>query len=190
MQAILSAADDAAIPVHPVLLLTDQPTAPAIAIAKEAGLKVEVLRYRDFDSREAFGEKALEILRHHEVDGVALAGFMRILPENVIEGFEGMIFNIHPSLLPAFPGLNAVRQALDYGVRIAGCTVHLVDQGVDTGPIVLQAAVWVQQEDDEDTLAARILEWEHQIYPKALRLWAKDQLEVEGRKVWIRDDEG
>jgi len=116
---------------------------------------------------------------------VALAGFMRLLDPVVIRAFPWRILNIHPSLLPAFPGLHAQRQALEYGVRVSGCTVHLVDEGMDTGPIVLQAAVPVLPDDTEETLAARILKEEHRLYPEAIRLLATGRLKVEGRRVVI-----
>jgi phosphoribosylglycinamide formyltransferase-1 len=125
-------------------------------------------------------------LQHHQVDLVVLAGFMRIVGPAFIEAFPQRILNIHPALLPAFPGLHVQKKALDYGVRFAGCTVHFVDGGVDTGPIIIQAVVPVLDDDTEESLSARILEQEHRIYPYAIDLFARGALELDGRRVRIR----
>jgi phosphoribosylglycinamide formyltransferase-1 len=127
----------------------------------------------------------VDALRQAEVDLVILAGFMRILTPVFLSAFPQRIMNIHPGLLPAFPGIDAQRQALEYGVKLAGCTVHFVDPGVDTGPIIIQAAVPVLDDDDESSLARRILEQEHRIYPRAIQLYAEGRLRIEGRRVRI-----
>jgi phosphoribosylglycinamide formyltransferase-1 len=125
------------------------------------------------------------MLKDNGVDLVVLAGFMRIVREPLLSEFDGRIVNIHPALLPSFPGLHGQKQAVEYGVKVSGCTVHFVDAGVDTGPIILQAAVPVEDDDTEDTLAARILEQEHRLYPKAIRLIAEGKVRIEGRKVMV-----
>ena len=134
------------------------------------------------------GLKALlDGLAAHDVEAICLAGFMRIVPVEIVRAFAGRILNVHPALLPAFPGTHAPRKALEAGVKVAGCTVHLVDEGVDTGPIVMQAAVPVLPDDTEETLSARILEREHEIYPAALRALAEGRITVEGRRALVRD---
>jgi phosphoribosylglycinamide formyltransferase 1 len=139
--------------------------------------------------REAYDKLLIEELRTHEVDLVCLAGFMRLLSVTLVRAFPDRVLNIHPSLLPAFTGLDAARQALDYGVKIAGCTVHFVDEYLDSGPIIIQAAVPVLDEDTVDSLSARILAQEHLIYPKAIGYIVEGRVTVEGRRVTIREDE-
>ena len=140
--------------------------------------------------RDAYDARIVEELRRHEVGLVCLAGFMRILSPLLLRAFENKILNIHPSLLPSFPGLHAVKQALDAGVRVSGCTVHLVDEGTDTGPVVVQAAVPVLDGDDEAALSARILAQEHRCYPRAIALWAEGRVKVEGRRVRVQGAAG
>lgn len=133
--------------------------------------------------REDFDRQVVSVLRHKQVDLVCLAGFMRLLSPEFIQAFPQRILNIHPSLLPSFPGLEAQKKALDYGVKVTGCTVHLVDEGLDSGPIILQAAVPVLENDSEESLSARILEQEHKIYSEAIRLVLGDKVRVRGRRV-------
>jgi len=133
-------------------------------------------------SREAFDRQVIHVLEEKRVDLVCLAGFMRLLSPSFIQVFRNRILNIHPSLLPAFPGLNAQRQALEYGVKVSGCTVHFVDEGLDSGPIILQAVVPVLDGDTEESLSARILEQEHQIYPKAIQCVLDGQIRIDGRR--------
>lgn len=168
-------------------LVTDNPNAAALAIAARHGIPAHVIvpgprRSRLGDEAEGL---VVEILRGHAVGLVCLAGFMRIVGHVLLEAFPGAILNVHPSLLPSFPGLEAQRQALAHGAKVSGCTVHFVDAGVDAGPIVLQAAVPVQDDDTAETLSARILEREHAIYPEAVRLFAAGRLHVYGRRVRI-----
>ena len=144
------------------------------------------LNPKDFGDRVLYDEALRRLLDEHRVGLVCLAGFMRILTPGLVRAYAGRILNIHPSLLPAFPGLAAQRQALEYGVRVAGATVHFVDEGVDTGPIVLQAAVPVHADDTEESLSARILVEEHRLYPEAIRLFAEGRLRLAGRTVTIR----
>jgi len=186
LQAIMEAIANGKLDMELVLVLSDQPDARALDRARRAGVATEVLPFTG--DAEGYGEKLLRYLAPYSVDVIALAGFMRIVPPNFLRDFPGDIVNIHPSLLPAFPGLDAQEQAIDYGVRVSGCTVHFVDEGVDTGPVILQASVPVYASDDEDTLSARILRWEHRLYPRALQLYAEDRLKRCGRKVKILDE--
>ncbi|MFQ5601345.1 MAG: phosphoribosylglycinamide formyltransferase, partial [Candidatus Krumholzibacteriia bacterium] len=164
--------------------------AAALALAAGRGLPVLCVDPGPLRARlqEAAQRQLVDFLRSHQVDLVCLAGFMRIIGGVLLDAYPAAILNIHPSLLPSFPGLDAPRQALEHGVKTSGCTVHLVDAGVDSGPIVVQAAVPVHDDDTRDTLAARILEREHEIYPRAVRLWAERRLQIEGRRVRIAPD--
>ncbi len=165
------------------LVIVNRAGAGASARAEAAGVPVQVLLHEGYASREAYDDAVVAALRDAGVGIVALAGFMRIVTSRLLDAFPGRVLNIHPSLLPAFPGLHAQRQALAYGVKVTGCTVHLVDEKMDHGPIVLQAAVPVLDGDDEVALTARILAEEHRAYPRALRLLAEGRLEVAGRRV-------
>lgn len=185
LQAIIDAWEAGRLPVSIVGVVSDNPKAKALERAAAHGLRAAVLPAEPYPSRAAYGEALVKLLRSWQADIIALAGFMRLLDPVVIRAFPNRILNIHPALLPSFPGLHAQRQALAYGVRVSGCTVHLVDEGMDTGPIVLQAAVPVLPDDTEETLAARILTEEHRIYPEAIRLLATGRLKVEGRQVVI-----
>ncbi len=187
LQAILAAAAAGRVAADPVLVISDNPQAPALDIARSYGLAVLGVAPKEAGGRAAFFRLVERELAAARVDLVALAGFMRILPAHIVSRFRWRILNIHPSLLPAFPGLDAPRQAIEYGVRVSGCTVHFVDEGVDSGPIVLQAAVPVLPGDTPDTLAARIREEEHRIYPEAIHLFSQGRLRVEGRRVRILD---
>jgi phosphoribosylglycinamide formyltransferase-1 len=160
--------------------------ARALERAKAAGVETRLIVHRDHPSREAFDAALVEALQAADIELVALAGFMRIVTPVLLRAFPGRIVNIHPSLLPAFPGLHAQRQALEYGVKVTGCTVHLVDEGCDTGPILAQAAVPIVEGDDEATLTARILVEEHRLYPAALRALCERRVTVDGRRVTVR----
>jgi len=186
LQALLDAGSRADYPARVVVVVSDREDARALARARAAGVSSLFVNPKDHGDRAAYDAVLTKTLEHHEVGLVCLAGFMRILSSVFVRAWQGRLMNIHPSLLPAFPGLHAQRQALDHGVRIAGATVHFVDEGVDTGPIVLQAAVPVEATDTEETLAARILIEEHRIYPEAVRLFAEGRLHVTGRQVSIR----
>ena len=186
LQALLDAGSRPDYPARVVVVVSDREDARALARARAAGVSSLFVNPKDHGDRAAYDAVLTKTLEHHEVGLVCLAGFMRILSPAFVRAWQGRLMNIHPSLLPAFPGLHAQRQALDHGVRIAGATVHFVDEGVDTGPIVLQAAVPVEATDTEQTLAARILIEEHRIYPEAVRLFAEGRLHVTGRQVSIR----
>jgi len=183
LQAIIDRVQDGFLQLEISVVISDVHGAYAIERADKAGIKTVVVDRKKYSNRDEFESKLSESLG--DVDVIVLAGFMRILSENFINRWHHKIINIHPALLPSFPGMHGQKQANDYGVKIAGCTVHFVDAGTDTGPIILQKAVQAYFEDDEDTLAARILEQEHVALPEALKLWAENRLTVVGRKVKI-----
>lgn len=185
LQAIIDRCQDGRLAAEVAVVLTNNPGAGALDRAANAGIKTLCINHRDFSQREDFDKAVVNALQKDEVDLVVLAGFMRIITQTFIDAFPERIINIHPALLPAFPGLHVQQQAIDYGARFSGCTVHFVDGGVDTGPIIIQAVVPVLQNDTEETLAARILEQEHEIYPRAIQLIAEGRVHVEGRKVSI-----
>jgi phosphoribosylglycinamide formyltransferase-1 len=167
------------------ILITDNPSAFAIERAKEHNIEHLVIRPKEFASKDDFYGKIAEELEARGTGLVVLAGFMRIVGERLIDAFRGRIMNIHPAILPSFPGLHGQKQAVEYGVKISGCTVHFVDEGMDTGPIIIQAAVPVCHDDTEDTLSERILKLEHRIYPEAIRLFSEGKIKIEGRIVRI-----
>jgi phosphoribosylglycinamide formyltransferase-1 len=187
LQALLDASAAPDYPARVVVVISDRETAPALDRARAAGVEARWINPKDFADREAFDRALVRELQTREVGLVCHAGFMRILSPAYVRAFAGRALNIHPSLLPAFPGLRAQRQALEHGAKIAGATVHFVDEGVDTGPIVLQAAVPVEPGDTEATLSARILAEEHRLYPAAVRLFAEGRLELAGRRVVIKE---
>ena len=170
LQAILDAIREGKLDARVGVVLSNVDGAPGLERARAAGVPTEVLSHKDYASREQYDEALVDHLRAHEVDLVCLAGFMRLLSPAFVRAFPGRILNVHPSLLPAFPGLHAQRQALEHGVKVTGATVHLVDEELDHGPILLQRAVPVLEGDDEESLSARILEQEHRIYPEAIAL--------------------
>ena len=189
LQSILDACRKGAIDGEVVTVITNRANAGAIARCEKYGIPWIFLDHRVHQSREEYDSSLVEILQGAQVDLVALAGFMRLLTPVIIRAYPGRIMNIHPSLLPSFPGLHPQRQALNYGVRFSGCTVHFVDEGIDTGPIILQAAVPILEEDTEESLARRILEQEHVIYPQAIQLFSKNRLRIESRRVRILSPE-
>lgn len=170
---------------HVVLVLSNKADAKGLDHAKEFNKDTVVLEASGFNSREDYDRALVEVLHQHNIELVVLAGFMRILTSVFLDAFRNRVINIHPSLLPSFPGLHAQRQALEYGVKISGCTVHFVTEEVDGGPIILQHAVEVYDDDTEETLAKRILKYEHQLLPKAIRLIAEGRVSIKGRKVRI-----
>jgi phosphoribosylglycinamide formyltransferase-1 len=186
LQALLDAAARPGYPARVVVVVSDKEQAPALGRARGGGAAAVWLNPKDFGDRAAYDLALGQVLAEHRVALVCLAGFMRILTAGFVRAFSGRILNVHPSLLPAFPGLHAQRQALDHGVKLTGATVHFVEEGVDTGPIVSQASVPVQSDDTEESLSARILAVEHRIYPEAVRLFAEGRLALAGRKVIVR----
>jgi len=185
LQAILDACARGTMPARVAVLIGNVPGAGALEKAARAGVPCVVLPHQSAPSREAYDQLVVAELRKHRVELVCFAGFMRLISPVLLGAFQNKILNIHPALLPAFPGLHAVRQAIAAGVRVAGCTVHLVDEGTDSGPIVLQAVVPVLDGDSEDSLAARVLVQEHLLYPRAIGLFAEGRVRLEGRHVRI-----
>lgn len=183
LQSIIDAIESGYLQAEIVVVLTDKPNVGALQRAEAAGIKNFCVDRKKFPSRAEFEAELLQHLAG--VDLVVLAGFMRILSADFVRRFEGRLMNIHPSLLPSFPGAHAHRDVLAYGAKISGCTVHFVDEGTDSGPIILQAAVEVREDDTEETLAARVLEQEHIIYPRAIKLFIDGRLKIIGRRVEI-----
>jgi phosphoribosylglycinamide formyltransferase-1 len=186
-EAIARAVAAGSLPVTLAVLITDRPGARVLDVARAHEVGSLCIDPREHTGREAHDRAVIAALEEREVGLVCLAGYMRLLGASFVKRFQGRLLNIHPSLLPAFPGLHAQRRALEHGVRVAGATVHFVDEGTDTGPIVLQSAVTVAANDTEETLSARILAEEHRLYPEAIRLFAEGRLVLEGRRVHIRE---
>ncbi len=184
-QSIIDAVEGGYIKATVRVLITDNPDAFAIERARKHHIEYIVMNLKQFISNDVYFEKIAAELKNRGVGLVVLAGFMRIVGKPLIDAFRNRIMNIHPALLPAFPGLHGQKQAHEYAVKISGCTVHFVDEGMDTGPIIIQAAVPVRDDDTEESLSARILKFEHRIYPEAVRLFSEGRILVAGRKVKI-----
>jgi phosphoribosylglycinamide formyltransferase-1 len=185
LQAIIDASQAGQIDADIRVVISNRPKAFALQRARQAGIPATCISHRRFPDRPAFEQALVECLELHGVRWVALAGFMRVLTRSFLRGFPDRVINIHPALLPAFPGVDAQSQAATYGVKLAGCTVHFVDEGTDTGPIIAQAAVPVLDEDDVSSLRERILAQEHRLYPRVLQLLAEGRIRREGRRVCI-----
>ena len=170
------------------VVISDKRDAYGLVRAKKHKIETRVLEAKDFPDKKEYEEKLIEILENFNIDLIVLAGFMRILSPYFVNHFKWRIMNIHPALLPAFTGLHAQKQAVDAGTRFSGCTVHFVTEKVDQGPIIIQAAVPVYVDDTEDTLSQRILQYEHKIYPKAIKMYVEKKLEIIGNKVKIKDE--
>lgn len=168
------------------ILISDKGEAPALQKARERGIEAVFIDPGSYPDREAYETVLVDTLRQQGAEVIVLAGYMRLVGKTMLQAYRHRIVNIHPALLPSFTGLHAQQQAIDYGVRFSGCTVHLVDEGMDTGPIIMQAVVPVLEGDREDDLSARILTHEHQIYWQSLQLMAQGRLFLEGRKVYIK----
>lgn len=167
------------------VVISDNRDAAVLQKAKVHNVKNRFVNPRDFNSKSEYEQRLVELLQAESVDVVVLAGYMRIVGSVLLDAYQDRVVNIHPSLLPSFMGLHAQRQAVEYGVKYSGCTVHLVDEGMDTGPIIMQAVVSVAQDDDEDSLATRILVEEHKIYWRCLQLLAEGRVYLEGRRIFI-----
>ncbi|NVN89534.1 MAG: phosphoribosylglycinamide formyltransferase [Desulfuromonadales bacterium] len=185
LQAIIDYVEAGEIHASIACVISNIPDAYALTRAAKHGIPAIIHEGCRFTNRREYDRSLVEILKSHEVELVVLAGFMRILTEVMIDAFQQRIINIHPALLPAFPGLNAQQQALDYGVRFSGCTVHFVDHGTDTGPIILQAVVPVMQDDTVDQLSQRILKEEHKLFPQAIKLLVDHKISLHGRRVLL-----
>lgn len=190
MEYILKSIKKNKIPITPVIVISNNVNAKGLDIAKKLGVKIQVIESQGIKGGSwDYDKKIISTLENHNVTPknglICLAGFMRIMSHKFIRHYKGRIMNIHPAILPSFPGLHSQKQALDYGVRYSGCTVHFVDEGVDTGPIILQAIVKVKDDDTEETLSKRILTKEHMIYAKAVKLFAQRRIKIIGRKTRI-----
>ncbi|MBI3030396.1 MAG: phosphoribosylglycinamide formyltransferase, partial [Candidatus Rokubacteria bacterium] len=188
LQAIIDAIEAGKLDCRLGVVVSDRVDAQALDRARKHGTEAVFIDPKGYPNREAFDQAVLGVVAEHHVELVCLAGYMRVLSPTFVRALPGQIMNIHPALLPAFPGLHAQRQALEHGVKVSGATVHFVDEGVDSGPIICQAAVPVREDDTEETLAAGILEREHQLYPRAIRLYAEGRLQIVGRRVLVRED--
>ena len=187
LQAIIEAIEEGRIDGKISIVISDNWDALAIKRAEQNNIETRYINFKEFKDREDYDKEIIKTLKKKKVDLVVLAGYMRILTPYFINVYKNKIMNIHPALLPSFPGLHAQRQAVEYGVKISGCTVHFVDEGVDSGPIILQKAVEVKDNDTEESLAERILKEEHQIYPQAIQLFSQGRLIIKGRKVFIEE---
>jgi phosphoribosylglycinamide formyltransferase-1 len=188
MEALIAARDAGNLPVNIVAVISNRPEAKGLETAAKAGIATHYIDHKAFAGREAFDAALAECIDGFAPDLVVLAGFMRILTEGFVRHYEGRLMNIHPSLLPSFPGLHTHQRALDEGVRIHGCTVHFVTPTLDHGPVIIQAAVPVLDSDDEDSLSARVLRQEHRVYPQAVRWFAEGKLSLEGGRVRLSAD--
>jgi phosphoribosylglycinamide formyltransferase 1 len=186
LQAIIDAIDMKKINAEIAVVISNIPGVVALERAKKHGIKAVVINSKEFSDKTEYEKQVIKALDEAKVGLVCLAGYMKLLSPVFVRHFKGKIMNIHPALLPAFPGLDVQRKALEYGVKYSGCTVHFVDEGCDTGPIIIQAVVSVMDNDTEEILSARILEKEHKIYPEAIKLFADGMLKVEGRRVKIK----
>jgi phosphoribosylglycinamide formyltransferase 1 len=183
LQSIMDAVDRGDVDATIGVVVSNRSDALGLKRAEDAGLKTVHLSPRDYPDRESYDSALADVCRSYDIGLICLAGFMRVIGRRLLDGFPHRVLNVHPSLLPSFPGLNAQRQALEYGVRISGATVHLVDDQLDGGPIVLQAAVPVRDDDTADSLAARILMEEHRLYPEAIRMILDGDWSIVGRRV-------
>ena len=186
LQAIIEAVEDGRIEGKIKIVISDNSDAYALKRAQQNNIDTQYIDFKSFKNREDYDKKVIECLKEKGVELIVLAGYMRILTPYFIKTCKNRIINIHPALLPSFPGLHAQRQAIEYGAKVSGCTVHFVDEGVDSGPIVLQRAVEIKDDDTEESLAERILKEEHQIYPQAIQLFCQGRLIIKGRRVFIK----
>ncbi len=192
MESILKAIKKQKIPIDPAVVISNKPNAKGLAIAKKLGVQTEIIDSAKYKGkRQQYDKEIISVLKKYKVTPtnglVCLAGFMRIISPYFIKEYRNKILNIHPAILPAFPGLDAQKQAIEFGAKFSGCTVHFVDEGVDTGPIILQDIVKVSNKDTEKTLSKKILAKEHQIYPKAVDLFARKKILIKGKRVKIQN---
>ena len=190
MESILKSIKTKKIPINPAVVISNNSNAEGLKIARELGINIEVIESKNFKgSRTEYDKKIMSTLSDYGVTPrnglVCLAGFMRIISPGFVKKYKNKIINIHPALLPAFPGLNSQKQALDYGAKYSGCSVHFVDAGMDTGPVIIQAVVEIKEKDSEKSLSKKILKEEHRIYPEAVNLIARKKIKISGRKTHI-----
>ena len=190
MESILKSIKTKKIPINPAVVISNNSDAKGLKIAKKLGVNIEVIESKNFKgNRTEYDKKIMNILANYGVTPknglVCLAGFMRIISPGFIKKYKNRIINMHPALLPAFPGLNSQKQALDYGAKYSGCTVHFVDSGMDTGPVIIQAVIEIKEKDTEKSLSKKILKEEHRIYPEAVNLFARKKIKVLRRRTYI-----
>jgi phosphoribosylglycinamide formyltransferase-1 len=190
MESILKSIKKNKIPINPSVVISNKADAKGLKMAQKVGVKTEVVESQGIKGPNwDYDKKIVSVLEKYDVTPknglVCLAGFMRIMSPEFIKHFKGKVMNIHPAILPSFPGLHSQRQAVEYGVKYSGCTVHFADEGVDTGPIIIQAIVKIKDDDTEETLTKRILAKEHKIYPEAIKLFAQGRIKIVGRKAII-----
>jgi phosphoribosylglycinamide formyltransferase-1 len=185
LQAIIDAVESGELCAKIEVVISDVPGAFALERAKKHGIDAQAVELKKFKNKDEYENAILEIIKQKKVGLVCLAGYMKIVGPVLLKAYKGKMMNIHPALLPSFPGLHVQKKALDYGVKVSGCTVHFIDEGTDTGPIIVQSAVPVLEHDTEETLSERILEQEHKIYSRAIQLFAEGRLKMEGRRVTI-----
>lgn len=190
MEYILKSIKQKKIPINPAVVISNKTDAKGLATARKLGIKTEVIESKGFEGdRWNYDKRIVQVLEKYKITPnnglICLAGFMRIISPEFVKKYKNRIINIHPALLPAFPGLDAQKQAVEYGAKYSGCTVHFVDDGVDTGPIILQSVVKVNDNDTEETLSKRILKQEHKLYPKAVELLARGKIKIQGRRAII-----
>jgi len=190
MESILKSIKTKKIPINPAVVISNNSDAKGLRIAKKLGVNIEVIESKNFKGNKTeYDKKIINTLANYGVTPknglVCLAGFMKIISPGFVKKYKNKIINIHPALLPAFPGLNSQKQALDYGAKYSGCTVHFVDSGMDTGPVIIQAVVEIKEKDTEKSLSKKILKEEHRIYPEAVNLFARKKIKVLGRRTHI-----
>jgi len=186
LQAIIEAIEEGKIAGEIKVVMSDNPDAYALKRAQRYHIDTRYINFKEFKNREDYDKEIIKTLKEKKIELVVLAGYMRILSPYFIRTYKNKIMNIHPALLPSFPGLHAQEQAVEHGVKISGCTVHFVDEGVDSGPIILQKVVEVSDDDTEESLAEKISKEEHQIYPRAIQLFSESRLIIKGRRVFIK----
>ena len=187
LQAIIDAIKAGKIDGKIKIVISDNPEAYALKRAQDNQIDTMVFPYKQYNNKKEYEQKILNCLINNNIGLIVLAGYMRLLSSRIIKEYRHRIINIHPALLPSFPGLHAQRQAIEYGVKISGCTVHFVDEGMDTGPIILQKAVEVRKSDSKETLSKRILEYEHQVLARAIQLFAQNKIHIQNNKVYIEE---
>lgn len=187
LQAIIEAIEAGKIKGKICMVISDNSDAYALKRANKHNIETQYINYKEFNDREEYDKIIVSALKERDCDLVVLAGYLKILTPYFINAYKNKIMNIHPALLPSFPGLHVQKEAIDHGVKVSGCTVHFVDEGLDSGPIIIQRAVEVKKDDTEETLTKRILKEEHQIYPRAVQLFTQGRLTIKGRRVIIKE---
>jgi len=187
LQAIIEAIEEGKIEGRISIVISDNQDAFALKRAEQYHIDTRYINFKEFKNREGCDKEIIKTLKEKKINLVVLAGYMRIISPYFIKMYKNKIMNIHPALLPSFPGLHVQKKTIDYGVKVSGCTVHFVDEGLDSGPIILQQAVEVKDNDTEESLAERILREEHRIYPRAIQLFCEGRLVIKGRKVFIKE---